>query len=523
MGSLLREPSLLLLFLHCAVGGTARSSMEAEMATMKSLAKAEIWPGTRISQKVVWKSLMEPPLLPLPTHQSHRKQRHHPKGDHDSSQSVTGHPWTSPLNSNIPENFETSIKTPTSTEAMTTTDPFTESETSNSFRTIVLEETSGIMIPTGTETVIIEEIIPFTLLPEFTEIADIASNTLEREGTLIKTTTLPGTLTTDSPITKATMLTSNLIDTFPTADSTQEIKTALPMVYTSPDTETTTPETDTSAETLGVAGNNTQPKTIGERTTLTSILTETIGTKAKTTDLPGTSMTGDGSTEKGTSVFLKTFFFSDASSSSSSAEEDSSIAGETLMRTTTVTVASSTTAETPNAVETFDTTGQTVETTAKMSTGTLNTISISTTEEAAAPIETAVFTEVPSAFTISTDYRSTIAKFTTPAEFSDKVYTTTEGTTAPGMNFSREKNLTSIQTPVMASTIGKHTATALMNQNTRADSSHDGGFLLLRLVVFSSLDLTDYKVAKEFLHKLQQDLQVHVPYTQISLKKVTRG
>ncbi|XP_036599986.1 mucin-20 [Trichosurus vulpecula] len=501
----------------------ASSTTGAEMATMESLAKAEAWPRMRIFQKVVWKSLMEPPLLPLPTHRSHGKHGHHSRGHYDSLQSVTGDPWASPLNSSIPENYETSTKTPTFTEAMTTTDTFTESEISNSFRTIVLEETSGITIPQGTETVIIEEIIPFTLVAEFTEIADIASNTREREGTPVKTTTLLETLTTVSPFTEATMLTSNLIDTFPPTDSTPEIKTVtgvtLPMVYTNSEAETTTPEKDTSAETLGVAGNNLEPKTIGEETTLTGDITEKIGIRAKTTVLP-VSKTIDSSTEEGISTFLKTNFFSETSASSSSAEEESNAAVETLTTTNTITMALSTTAETPTAVETFDTTGKNVET-AKMATDTLSTIYIPTTEEATAPIETAVFTEVPSAVTISTEDRSTVAKFTTPAEFSHKVYTTTEGTTAPGINSSQDKTLTSSQIPATVS-IGKHTATALVNQNTKADSSHDGGFLLLRLVVSSSLDLTDHKVAKEFLHKLHQDLQVQVPYTQISLVKVTR-
>ncbi|XP_027701099.1 mucin-20-like [Vombatus ursinus] len=485
----------------------AYSTTEAEVDTTESLASAEAWPRMSIFHKVVWKSLIEPPLHPLPPHQNHGKHRHHPKGHYDYLPPVTDHPWTSPLSSSIPENYETSIKTPTFTEAMTTTDTFTESEISNPFGTIVLEETSGIMIPPGKETVV--------------------SNTIEREGTPIETTTLPGTLTTVSPITEATTLTSNLIDSFPTADSTQGIKTTtavtLSMAYTNTEAETTTPEIDTSAEPLGVAGNNLQPKTTGEETTLTGDITETSGTRAKTTILPGTSMTVDSSTEEGTSDFLKTNLFSETSASSSSAEEELSTVVEILTTTDKITMAVSTTAETPNAAETLDITGHTVETTGKMATDTLNTIYIPTTEEATAPIETTVFTEVPSTVRISIEERSTTTKFATPDEFSDKVYTTTEGTTAPGMNFSGDETLTSGKTPAIVSTIGKHTATALMNQNTDADSSQDGGFLLLRLVVSSSLDLTDYKVAKEFLHKLRQDLQVQVPYTQISLMKVTKG
>ncbi|XP_020841691.1 LOW QUALITY PROTEIN: mucin-20 [Phascolarctos cinereus] len=496
----------------------ASSTTEAEVDTTESLASAETWRRMSIFCKVVWKSLIEPPLLPLPPHQKHGKHRHHPKEHHDYLQSVTDYPWTSPLNSSIPENYETGIKTSIFTEAMTTTDTSTESEISNPFRTIILEETSGIMIPPGKETVIVEEILPFTLLDEFTEIVDTAGNTLEREGTPIKTTTLPGTLTTASPITEATMLTSNLIDTFPIADSTQEIKTttavALSMAYTNTEAETTSPEIDTSAEPLDVAGNNLQPKTIGEKTTLTGDITETIGTRAKTTIFSGSSMTIDSSTEEGTSVFLKTDFFSETSASSSSAEDELSSAVETLTTTNTITMAVSTTAETPNAAETLGTTGHTVETTGEMATDTLNTIYIPTTEEATAPTETAVFPEVPSTVMIS--------KFTTPGEFSDKVYTTTEGTTAPGINSSGDKTLTSGKTPAIVSTIGKHTVTALMNQNTNANSRHDGGFLLLRLIVSSSLDLTDHKVAKELLHKLHQDLQVQVPYTQISLMKVTK-
>ncbi|XP_072469797.1 mucin-20 isoform X2 [Notamacropus eugenii] len=495
----------------------AFSTTEAEMAKRESLAQAKGWPGMRVFQKVVWKSLTESPLLPLPTHQS----------DYDSLQSVTGHPWTSPLNSGIPENYETSIKTPTFTEAMTTIDTFTESEIPNPFRTIVLEDTSEIMIPPRTETVIVEEIIPFTFLPTFTEIEDTTSNTIEREGTLVKTTTLPGILTTVSSITEATMLTSNLTDTFLTADSTQEMETStavtLPMVYTNPEAETTTLEIDTSAETLGVTSNNSQSKTIGEETTLTTNITEMNGTRAKTTILPGTSMTIDNSTEESTSAFLKMNFFSETSASSSSAEEELSTDVETLTMTNTITVALSTTAETPNAVGIFDTTGQTVETTAKMATDTVNTVYVPTTEDTMAPTDTTVFTEVPSKVTISTEDGSTIAKFTSPAEFSDKVSTTTEGTTTPGINSSREKTLTTSKTPAIDSTIGKDTATTLRNQSTEADSSHDEGFLLLRLVVSSTLDLTDDKVAKEFLNKLHQDLQEQVPYTQISLMKVTRS
>ncbi|XP_074090331.1 mucin-20 isoform X2 [Macrotis lagotis] len=361
--------------------------------------------------------------------------------------------------------------------AVTPRGPTMSERISNPFRSIVLEENSGITKPPEIETVIIEEIIPFTVLAEFTDIADIASNTIEREGTPIENTALTETLTTVSPIIEATKLTSNSIDNSSTFDNTQEIETttavSLSIDYTNPEEETVSLEIGTSAETLGVADNNLQSKIITEETTLTGDITETVGTTAKTTSLPGTSVTINGSSEEGTSTLLNTIFFSGTSVSSSSAEEESSASVETLTETDTITMVLSTTGETSNAVETLDTTGHTVETTDKMTTNTLNTIYIPTTEET-----TAVFTEVPTVM-YSTEERSTITKFITTAEFSDKG---TEGTT-PG---------------------------------------HDGGFLLFRLVVYSSLDLTDFKVAKEFLNKFHQDLQVQVPYTQISLMRVTR-
>ncbi|XP_007493909.2 mucin-20 [Monodelphis domestica] len=485
----------------------ASSTMEAEMATEETLVLEEAWLGINILHKAGWKQLNKPVLLSLPPSQHHGKHAHHLTDRHDYLY------WT------FPENYKTTVKTPSFTEGMSTVDISKESETSNPFRTIVSEETSGIIVPPETNTAITEEIIPCTILDLVTETAD----TIEREGTLMETTTLPVALVTVSPITEATILTTNLIDTFSTAGSTQEIKTATAItsttVSTNTEAKTSALLTGTSAEVLD--GNNSQPKSRGEETTSTGDFPETIRTGAKNTFPPETSMTIDSSTEKGMLSLLKTIFFSEPSTSSSSVEEESSAAVETLTTANMITMA------VPTAVETPDTTIHTVESTTKTVNDSLNTIYIPMTEETMAPFETTVFTEVPSTVTISPGEGSKVAKLTTSAKFSYKVDMTTEGTTASGINSSIDKTLTSIETPEMISTTGKqmttmHATTALMGQNTKADSSQDGGFLLLRLIVSSSLDLTDFKVAKGLLSQLHQDLQVQVPYTQISLLKVTR-
>ncbi|KAM9033154.1 uncharacterized protein ACOB8E_019799 isoform 2-T2 [Sarcophilus harrisii] len=463
------------------------SAAEAEITKMESLASAHAWPGMSNFQRVVWKSSVKTYPLPLAPHPNHGKHRHRPIRHRDYVNSMTGYPWTSPLNSSIPEN-QSSVKTPTFTELMTTTGTFTESELSNPFRTIV-RKTSGITTSPETEAVIIEEIIPFTLLAEFTEIAEITSGTLEREGTTVRTTALPGTLTTFSPITETTMPTSHRIDIFPRGESIQETEmtpsVTLSMALTNTKAKARTPETGISAETSGWSGNKSPPQPTGGETTLTRDNPGTISTvKAKTAIPPGTSVTIDSSVEEETSSLFKTALFLETSAASSSAEQESSADEEVFTLPNRITMAGPTSAKTPNAAEGLDPTGHTGETTAKMATDTLDTIYTPTTEKTLAPMETAVFPEVPATVTVSMEEKSTIAKVPSPAESSDTVYTTPEGTTAQG---------------------------------------RDGGFLLLRLVVSSSLDLTDIKVAKELLNKLHQDLLLQVPYTQISLIRVTRG
>ncbi|XP_074157611.1 mucin-20 isoform X2 [Sminthopsis crassicaudata] len=461
------------------------SAAEAEITKMESPASAHAWPGMSNFQRVVWKSSVKTYPFPLVSHPNHGKHRHRPIRHRDYVNSVTGHPWTSPLNSSIPEN-QTSIKTPTFTDLMTATDTFTESELSNPFRTIV-RKTSGITTSPETEAVIIEEIIPFTLLAEFTEITEIASGTLEREGAPVRTTAFPGTLTTFSPITETTVLTSHHIDAFSRGESIQKTEmtpVTLPMALTNAKAKVRTPETGTSAETSGWSGNESPPQPTGGETTLTRDIRGTISTKAKTTIPPGTSVTTDSSVEEETSPLFKTSLFLETSAASSSAEQESSDNGEDLTLPNRITMAGPTSAENPNAAEILDPTGHTGEITAKTVTDTLETIYTPTIEETPAPMETAVFTEVPGAVTVSMEEKSTIAIVPSPAESSDTVYTTPEGTTVRG---------------------------------------RDGGFLLLRLVVSSSLDLTDVKVAKELLNKLHQDLLLQVPYTQISLIRVTRG
>ncbi|XP_051841471.1 mucin-20 isoform X2 [Antechinus flavipes] len=461
------------------------SAAEAEITKMESLVSANAWPGMSNFQRVVWKSSVKTYPFPLAPHPNHGKHRHRPIRHRDYVNSVTGHPWTSPLNSSIPEN-QSSIKTPTFTELMTTTGTFTESELSNPFRTIV-RKTSGITTSPETEAVIIEEIIPFTLLAEFTEIAEITSGTLEREGTPVRTTALPGTLTTFSPITDTTEPTSHRIDAFPRGKSIQDTEmtpsVTLSMALTNAKAKATTPEMGTSAETSG-SDNKSLPQPTGGETTLTPDIPGIISTEAKTAIPPGTSVTIDSSVEEETSSLFKTALFSETSAASSSAEQESSADGEVFTLPNRITMVGPTSAETPNAAESLDPTGHTGETTAKMATDTLETIYTPTTEKTLAPMETTVFTEVPDIVTVSMEEKSTITKVPPPAESSDTVYTTPEGTTAQG---------------------------------------HDGGFLLLRLVVSSSLDLTDVKVAKELLNKLHQDLLLQVPYTQISLIRVTRG
>ncbi|XP_044525091.1 mucin-22-like [Gracilinanus agilis] len=475
----------------------ASSATEAEMAIKETLVLEEVWLGMNTPHKADWKQLNKPVLLSLPPPQNHGKHAHHHTGRHVYLD------WT------FPENYKTTIKTPSFTEGMTTMEILKESETSNPFTTIDLKETSGIIVSPETNTAIMEEVISCTIVDLFTETADI----IEREGTLIETTTLPGTLVTVSPIPEATILTTNLIDTFPTAGNTQEIRTATATTSTTISTntkaKTSALQTGPSAEILD--GNNSQPNTRGEETTSTGDLKETIRTGTKTTLLLETSMPIDSSTEEGMLSLFKTIFSSEPSTSSSSAEEESSAAVEILTTANMITMAVPTTVETPDFIETLDTTIHTVESTTKMVTDPLNTIYFPITEETMAPIETTVFTEVPSTVTISPEEGSKITKFTTSAEFSNKVDMITEGTTASGISSSIDKILTSIKTPTIISARGKQTTTmnattALMSQNTKADPNQDGGILLLRLIVSSSLDLTDFKVAKGLLSQVTRTL-----------------
>ncbi|XP_001499803.3 mucin-20 [Equus caballus] len=243
-----------------------------------------------------------------------------------------------------------------------------------------------------------------------------------------------------------------------------------------------------------------------------------------------------------------------------------------LTETTTSAEASSTASTAESA--THDTTVETPlpatstterETTAAEATtpsGTWATVSVNPVEEVSAlSAETTSHTEVPGAFTVSTEAGSTVGKGTSLAT----VYSLSEGITIKSStrsetsttdsrtngpipdctrplpsvhpttaDSSQEENTTLAKTTASAKTLKTASTTrgqppkavpttAQTRGTTEVPASGDGGFLLLRLSVASPEDLTEPRVAERLMQQLLHELHIHMPRSQVSLLRIRRG